>query len=153
MFLASVLKWVSGGLLFLWLITLVGYQVERRGHAKAKERIVELVQLREADRRSYTAAQAEAKARNIAEVARIEQRQKEVTHEVVSDYRRQLADLRLRAQARANPGVAGGSRSPAIPAAPGGADEDGLRVSERLQAEEIELRLMHLQNWIERQSR
>jgi hypothetical protein len=43
MFLASVLKWVSGGLLFLWLITLVGYQVERRGHAKAKERIVELV--------------------------------------------------------------------------------------------------------------
>jgi hypothetical protein len=153
MFLASVLKWVSGGLLFLWLITLVGYQVERRGHAKAKERIVELVQLREADRRSYTAAQAEAKARNIAEVARIEQRQKEVTNEVVSDYQRQLAALRLRAQARANRSAAGGSRSPAIPAAPGGADEDGLRVSERLQAEEIELRLMHLQNWIERQSR
>jgi hypothetical protein len=153
MLLAPLLKYASAGLLFLWLITMVGYQVERRGHAKAKERIVELVQLREADRRSYAAAQAEAKARNIAEVARIEQRQKEVTHEVVSDYRRQLADLRLRAQARANPGSSRGSGSPAIPATPGGADEDGLRVSERLQAEEIELRLMHLQNWVERQSR
>ena len=148
------MKWISGGLLFLLILTGIAFKLEQRAHGKAKQRIVELTELRVRDRANYESAQREAAEKNKAQVEKIEQRQEAKTNEVVSDYRRQLADLRLRSQARAHQGAPGGPGVSGVPKAAPGVDADGLPDApcDHLCAQEIELRLMHLQNWVERQA-
>jgi hypothetical protein len=62
--------------------------------------------------------------------------------------------VRLREQrTAAAKGSTGAARASETSAPAAGADDHGLQLSpdEYLQAQEIELRLMHLQNWVERQ--
>ena len=104
-----------------------------------------------ADRQSYERAQAQAKARNEATIKRVEHEQEAITDRVRSDYARDLD--RLRRQAAQRP--AGGAQASPDGKAPGGAGEtDPVRLPpERLlRAQEIELRLKHLIDWVNRQS-
>lgn len=151
--LNPLFKYATAGLVFVAMILGLALHMERRSHAKAKVRIAELVEMREADRKAYAAAQAEAAARNKAEVARITAKQEKVTHEIASDYQRQLAALRLRSQARANRGATGSTGVSGVPQAPGGADENGVPdpSCDLLCAQEIELRLLYLQRWVSQQ--
>jgi len=106
------------------------------------------------DRATYEQAQKNAAAQNKAHVADVEAQQKRISDETQSAYASDHAELiRLRQQQRASKGSTGGTGSspPTSPAQ--GADGDELQLSpdEHLQASEIELRLMHLQNWVEQQ--
>ncbi len=138
---------------FAFAALALAWQIEKRSHAKAKARIVELVELRKSDRASYEAAQREAATNNKADVAKIEARQERITNEATSSYRRELADLRLRAQTRANRGSPNQPGLPGVPKAPGGTDGDGVPDApcDDLCASEIELRLKHLQDWVSEQ--
>lgn len=133
---------------------ILAWQLEKRHAGKLSERVTQLTQLRAADRQSYEAAQAQAQAKNKADLERIKSQQERISDEVVFDYQRELADLRLRAQGRANQGSAGKPGISGVPQTAPRADADGLQLSpdERLQAQEIELRLLFLQNWIVEQS-
>jgi predicted phage gp36 major capsid-like protein len=149
-------KYLGGGLLFVCLMLGIALNVERRGHAKARQRIVELTELRVSDRARYEAAQREAAEKNRANVARIEADQRRITHEVQSDLTARLERLRreLRANPQANPGPAGGAGSPAAPVArPGAPQETRLCPSaeELLRGAENEERHDQLITWIERQ--
>lgn len=130
----------------------IALKAEKHHSARLQTQLIKCTQGREADRDAYAKAQEGAKAKNIAHVAVKEAESKRITDETQSAYARDHAELiRLRQQApRGAPGRAGLSQAPA-PAA--GADADGLHLSpdEHLQASEIELRLMHLQNWAEKQ--
>jgi hypothetical protein len=108
-----------------------------------------------ADRATYEAAQQRAAAENKANVAAKEAESKRITDETQSAYQRDHAELvRLREQrTAAAKGSTGAARASETSATAAGADDHGLQLSpdEYLQAQEIELRLMHLQNWVERQ--
>ena len=107
------------------------------------------------DRASYAQAQRDAAAANKAEVARIEQQSQRITDETQTAYQRDLAELRrLRGESAAAKGSAGSAGAAKDGATAGGSHADGLPVppSDDVQAaSEIELRLMHLQNWVEQQ--
>jgi hypothetical protein len=109
---------------------------------------------RVADRESYRKAQADAAQANKAHVAQIEQQYQRNSDDERQAYLRDHAELvRLRNQ-HATPSGAPGSAGPSpSPAPSGGADGDELHLSadEHLQASEIELRLLHLQNWVLKQ--
>jgi hypothetical protein len=153
----ATLKLIGWGVIaFAFIACLAALRLEQAHSAKLSAQLHECSTLRHADWESYVRAQTEAQAKNNAHVAQIEQHQAEITHEVSSDYARQLADLRsrLRPQAApAAPGSAGGAQAPGVPEASSGADGDGLLVSpsDRLHASEVELRLLYLQKWIEGQ--
>jgi hypothetical protein len=104
-----------------------------------------------ADRKSYETAQVQAKAKNEATLQRVKHEQETITDRVKSDYARDLDRLRHQAA----PGIARGAQASPDGKAAGGTDADGLRLSpdEHLQASEIELRLMYLQNWVDEQLR
>lgn len=105
-----------------------------------------------ADRQSYTRAQDEAAAKNKADIARIQQKQKEVSDATENRYNRDLAELRrLRSQApRRAPGKPGVSQ---VPDAPGTAPQEELRLpaDQLLRAQEIELQLNSLIDWVNEQ--
>lgn len=109
-----------------------------------------------ADRTAYEQAQKDAAAKNLAAVGRVEAQYQRNSDDERQSYLDDLARVRadnqrLRSQgASAAPGATGATGSPEAGAAAPGADGDELHLSpdEHLQASEIELRLMHLQNWI-----
>ena len=124
----------------------VGYPPDERAWARAGEHWLAL-----ADRQAYKAAQEQAKAKNEATIQRVEHEQEAITDRVRSDYARDLD--RLRRQAAQRP--AGGAKASPDGQAPGGAGEtDPVRFPpERLlRAQEIELQLKHLIDWVSRQS-
>ena len=126
---------------------------EKRHSAKVEAQLLKCDQQRHADQEAYAKAQADAQAANRAHVEQIEQQYQRNSDDERQAYLRDHAELvRLRQHPTAQ-GAASGAGSPAAPAPTQGADGDGLRLSpdEHLQAQEIELRLMHLQNWVERQ--
>lgn len=111
-----------------------------------------------ADRSNYVVAQAEAAAKNKAAVNKVEQQYQRNSEDERQAY---LSDLaKLRAQ-RLHPRVAApqGSTGPASPSAPDSAapriDDSGVCVpatSDVCEAgAEIELKLMHLQDWVAKQ--
>lgn len=106
---------------------------------------------READRKAYSDAQAAAKAKNEATIKRVEHEQDRITQDVRTSYARDLERLRRQAA----PGHAGGTQAPDNGKAAGGADGDGLRVppEDLLRAQEIELRLLYLQRWVNEQTK
>jgi FtsZ-interacting cell division protein ZipA len=148
-----IFKYLSGGLAIALLIFIGLWKMEQRRGDKLERRVVELVELRKADRKAYEAAQAEAERRNKETVQKIEERNEAITNRVRSDYQRDLE--RLRQQSKANRGKAGGPGVSSVPKATGGADADGVQDApcDNLCAQEIELRLMHLQNWVSGQFR
>jgi len=125
--------------------------------AKTAKELKDEQAARAADRQAYTKAQTDAAAKNKAQVAATEQQYKKVSDDERQAYLSDLAKLRadrVRQQRASAPSGAAGSAGPSTPSAPaGGADGDGLHLSpdEHLQAQEIELRLMHLQDWVEKQ--
>ncbi len=141
--------WIVGG--FAVAVLIIAWQVELRHARKLSERVVVLTQLRAADRQSYEAAQAQAKANNQAQVQKIEAQNEAITNRVRSDYQRDLD--RLRGQARANRGAAGRAPISGVPQAAPGVDADGLPDApcDHLCASEIELRLLYLQRWVAEQ--
>jgi hypothetical protein len=116
---------------------------------------------READRQAYAKAQSDAAQQNKAQVAQIEQQYQRNSDDERQAYLSDLAKLRassVREQTPSAPSGETGSANPSAPsAATGRADGDGLQVHQAADvptsedAAEIELRLMHLQDWIEKQ--
>jgi hypothetical protein len=111
-----------------------------------------------ADRASYQQAQKDAAAQNQAQVAAVEQQYQRNSDETNDAYARDHAELvRLRKQRdEAAKGSSGGSGSSHANPASGGADGDGVQVppaddlqKTRDDAADIELRLMHLQNYVD----
>lgn len=149
--LNSLTKYALGGLLFLTLMLAVAWQVEVRHARKSDQRIVELTELRKSDRASYEAAQIQAEEKNKARVQQIEKQQESINEKARSDYARDLD--RLRAQSRTPQGSAGGSKAPGVPqAAPGTPPEVvSLPPAELLRAQELELRLNALIDWVNEQ--
>src|SRR4051812_13274762 len=100
----------------------LAWQIEKRGHSKANQRIVELTELRKSDEARFEAAQAQAEAQAKANVARVQSEQQRITSNVQSDYARELAALRARflRASTAHPGQPKGAAVPPGSAAPGG---------------------------------
>jgi hypothetical protein len=155
--LSPLLKYIAGGLAILCVVLGIALKVEQAHARKSATRVVELTQLRAADRASFIAAQKQAEADAQANVQRVTIQQQRITSDVQSDYARQLADLRARFMraSRADPGKPQGPTVPANGAAPGGTDDSAreqLLPSERQLAAEISLLLKSLQDWFRRQS-
>jgi hypothetical protein len=150
--LSPALKYIAGGLLILTLALSVALHIERHSLAKAKERIVELNQLRAADRASYEAAQAKSQADNQAQVTKVKAQQEQISEKARSDYSRDLE--RLRVQARTNQGAAGSAGASGVPQTASGADAEKLCVpsGRLLQAQELELRNNALIDWVNGQA-
>jgi hypothetical protein len=107
-----------------------------------------------ADRQAYQKAQADAAQSNKAQVQKIEQSYQRNSDDERQAYLRDLAQLRAdRMRRQAPPGSPGPTGSPAPQPPASGTDGNGLQLSpdQYLQAQEIELRLMHLQDWVEKQ--
>ena len=156
MLTGPLFKYLSGGLAIALLIFIGLWKMEQRRGDKFERRVTELTELRKSDRASYEAAQREAKAKNEAEVARIEARQKEITDNAKDSYARDLAELRrLRSQTRAPGSAPGRPGVSVVPETTGGAD-GAARVcvpeSDALRSAETELRLLHLQRWLREQT-
>lgn len=106
------------------------------------------------DRKAYEQAQRDAQVKNDADVSRIVGEQEKVNAEAKSRYERDLARLRsggVRKDLAAPPGSAGCAEAGADGKAAAGVDgTDQLCVSRSLilRGAEIELQLMHLQDWI-----
>lgn len=144
------------GIVMLGLVLVICYQSGqiKKWHGRSNE----LAELRKSDAAAWQAAAVTATAQNKAQIVKVETQQAQITKEVANDYETQLTDLRanakrLRATPKADPGGTDGTGSPASGNSASGTDADGMPLSAdaALQAQEIELRLMHLQNWVERQ--
>lgn len=110
-----------------------------------------------ADRKAYTKAQSDAHAQNVADVQRVEAKQKEITNETVSTLNARLE--RIRGELRATPSAPSGlTDKPQV-------SEDGttpcrafdpswlcVSPADRLRAAENEERHDQLIDWVERQS-
>lgn len=144
---------------FAFIACLAALRMEQAQNDKLKAQLHECTTLRQSDRDSYAKAQADAAKTNREQVAKVEQQQKEITHEIATDYARQLADLRnrLRSQAApAAPGATGTTGSSAIRDPAAGADGQAgvpLPPAELLRAAENELQLDQLISWVERQTK
>jgi hypothetical protein len=112
---------------------------------------------READRNAYVKAQADAAAKNKAQIQQIEQQQQKVTDDVEARYRADHARLLAGGVQPANPAPASPTSKPGAPtpgAAPGGPDGQAVPLSgpELLRAQETELQLNALIDWVLQQS-
>jgi hypothetical protein len=124
--------------------------------AKAAKALKDEQAARAADRQAYTKAQTDAAAKNKAQVAATEQQYKKVSDDEKDAYARDHAELvRMRAQRDAAERAAGAAGSPKDSAAGPATDGHGVPVSAaddlqktRDDAADIELRLMHLQNYV-----
>jgi FtsZ-interacting cell division protein ZipA len=153
MLTGPLFKYLSGGLAIALLIFIGLWKMEQRRGDKFERRVTELTELRKSDRASYEAAQREAKAKNEAEVRQIEERHEQISDRVRSDYRRDLE--RLRSQTKAPGSKTSGPGVSVVPETTGGADgADPLRLSpdQLLRAQELELQLKYLIEWVQRQS-
>ena len=157
-FLAKLNAWqiLCVGLGLFALVQHFSLAGERRHSAKLQKQLTECVSARHADQQSYAEAQREAQVQNKAQVQKIEQQYQRNSDDERQAYLDDLAKLRamrMRPQIRTTPGPANPANPSPAPAPSGRADADGLRLSpdQYLQAQEVELRLMHLQNWVAQQ--
>lgn len=127
---------------------------------RARENVRHCTAAREVDQRAYQAAQDEAAAENKLQVQKIEQQSKRISDDERQAYLSDLAKLRAYNERLRSPQAA--PRRPASPASPpkapapaSGADGNGLQVPSlndlHDEASVIELRLMHLQNYVREQ--
>lgn len=109
-----IFKYVSGGLLIACMILGLALKIERAHSHKLSNRVTEITQLREADRRNYAAAAKEAELKNREDVARKEAEYRRNNDEAVSNLNARIERLRreLSAQSGADQGSAGGSSPP-----------------------------------------
>jgi hypothetical protein len=150
---------VLGAAISLILGILLGVQkMETRHWKKQADQYEALYHHEHATVLGLVEAQEEAKADNQAQVRKIEQQYQRNTDDERQAYLRDLAKLRadrMRSQGKAAPGNPNPAPAPAAPSPSPGADGTRLCVpAESALCEagaEIELRLMHLQNLLERQ--
>jgi hypothetical protein len=132
-------------------------KVEKRHSAKLQGQVVKIqfaynkcVKDRTHDFQLYQDAQDIADRNNKAEVQRIERNSQRITDEAQSAYARDHAEL-IRLRREGNKGSAGSSSPSQDGSATQGADgTSGLSLSpeEVLRAQELELRLRNLQQWV-----
>jgi hypothetical protein len=151
-------KLIVGGVLTVAFVGMfIALKVEHRHNVKLQVQVERLNDLRAQDKANYEAAAKAAEAEQNARLTRVKSQQEQVTHEVTTDYQRQLADLRarfLRAKPKADSGVSPGATVSGVPNATPGTDEgtgEQLSPSERQLAAEISLRLRYLQEWVRKQ--
>jgi hypothetical protein len=155
----GVVRWLSerslAELACIALALALAVQTVRLHHAqgvlaKARSALKAEKAGRAADRASYVKAQADAAAKNKAEVKAKEAQSQRISDNAKTAYERDLADLhRLRQRtAQGSPGKPGTSKDGAAAAGADGADQLPLPPQELLRAQEIELQLMHLQGWV-----
>jgi hypothetical protein len=124
---------------------------------RAKINLNECREGRKADREAYERAQRQAQELNDAEVSRIVTEQDKINAETKSRYDRDLDRLRaggLRKDLAAPPGSAGCSQASTDGKAAAGVDGPAavcVLTEDLLRGAEVELRLLHLQNWIKEQ--
>lgn len=169
LFRANIPATVFGALAALFAIIAIVQTVQLDGFLwfdgakdkleKSERNLSECREGRKQDRANYVQAQRDAKARNEAEVQRIESEQQRITHDIQARYDRDLERLRaerLRKQS-APQSVARGSQAGPVPGAAPGADGQDVSVprSELLRCEddaaEIELGRNALIDWVNQQ--
>ena len=143
------------------LVMLLAVQSVRLGNRtnqleREKINLNECREGRKQDRAAYEQAQRDAKAKNEAEVARIEAEQEKINADAKSRYERDLSRLRaggLRKDLAAPKGAAGCAEASAVPDPAKGTDAEVLCVSRSdvMRAAESELRLNGLIDWINEQ--
>lgn len=140
------------------LIDHLALLASHRHSAKVEKQLYATTVQLAAERAAYAAAQAKAAVANKTQVAGTEAQYKRISTDEGQSYRSDLAALRaanqrLRSQASASAGDSGSAASSPDGAAGPGTDATRLQVPQTadVQAEdaaEIELRLMHLQNYV-----
>jgi hypothetical protein len=114
-------------------------------------------QARKADRQSYIAAQAQAKANNLQQVRTIEQKQEANNGQAISNLRTDLERIRreLRTPAGTDKGPAGSAGTPEADSPGGTSDPSCLHLTpeERLRGAEDEARHAELVNLIKQAKR
>lgn len=164
--IAAIRLWreglVGALLVALGLIWLGKAQTERRNH-RLEASLAAAGRVIEQERASVRAASARARAEDAARAARAERDQERISRETASEYQKQIADLRRRADALrvqlapagADSGGRGGPAVSGLPDAPGRADgaagQAGLPAEDALIASEQALRLKALQDWVRAQ--
>ena len=150
-------KIIGMGLLCLLLaVSVVRGNHFRNQRDQARINLNECREGRKADREAYAQAQRDAKAKNEAEVARIEKEQEQISAEAKSRYQRDLDRLRnggLRKDLAAPKGSAGCATASADGKAAAGVDAEVMCLDRSvvLQAAEAELRLNSLIDWVTEQ--
>jgi hypothetical protein len=163
---ANIAATVFGGLAAIFAIIAVAQTVKLNGFLwfdgvqdkleTATTNLNECREGRKQDRATYEQAQRDAKAKNDADVARIQAEQEKVNAEAKSRYNRDLRRLRnggLRKDLAAPKGSAGCSEASANGKATAGADAEKLCVSRSdvVRVAEAELRLNALIDWVNEQ--
>jgi hypothetical protein len=163
---ANIAATVFGGLAAIFAIIAVAQSVKLNGFLwfdgvqdkleTATTNLNECREGRKQDRATYEQAQRDAKAKNDADVARIQAEQEKVNAEAKSRYNRDLRRLRnggLRKDLAAPKGIAGQGGAPGVPQAACRDDAENLCVSRSLvmRAAEIELGRNALIDWINEQ--
>lgn len=113
-----------GALALAFLALFVALKMERAHSAKLQSQVIACSEARKADRSAYEAAQAKAAADNLSHVRQVENQQRRINEETVSDLNARLERLRreLRSQGTAadqspanGAGSSEGSGGPATP--------------------------------------
>lgn len=147
---------MSPWLAILMLLGIVAYQGSQIH--KWHNQTLECSAARHADQQSYAQAQSDAQAKNKAQVAKVKTEQERITGNVEKSYEADLARLRaerLRSPsgAPASPSRGPGAGKPGT--APGGPAPEAVPLSsdDLLQAQETELQLNALIDWVEGQAK
>lgn len=164
-FIGTVWGKVSAGLLVV-LALYAGFQAMQARHFKklyVSEQTAHKLTVA-----NYRAAAAKAQADATANAKRVLTEQQQITQEVSSDYQKQLADVRARADAlrvrlasAGNPRGADAGRASQVPAPAGRPDAapaqdrlpaEGWALEDRVIATEQALQLVALQDWVRKQA-
>jgi hypothetical protein len=158
-FLGSLNAWqllCIGLALFAGLQTIRLHAEQRHAH-KVEAQLSKVIAARKADREAYAKAQADARAKNLADIQRTEQRQKEISDARVADLNARLE--RIARELRDNPSAKGSAGRTPIPEtgpAPCRASDPAwlcLSPADRLSAAENEERHDQLIDWVIQQSK
>lgn len=156
--LTSLSFWqiMFGTAMFLAGWQYLGKRAEQRHAHKVEAQLSKAVAARQADREAYAKAQADARAKNLADIQRTEQRQKEISDARVADLNARLE--RITRELRDNPtakGSAGRTPIPETGPAPCRAYDPAwlcLSPADRLLAAQNEERHDQLIDWVIGQS-
>ena len=159
-FLGKLNIWQLGCIVLALIATVqtLRLHAEQRHSTKLSEQVAKCDAARRADRQSYVTAQQQAQAANKAQVQKIEQQYQRNSDNEREAYLSDLAKLRagrVRPQASTPASPSGPTGAPAPSGPSGGIDGSGevrLSSEEFLRAQEIELQLMHLENWVREQT-
>jgi hypothetical protein len=152
----SLAELAALALVALCLIQFISIRADHREIAKLKSQISKCAQARKADQDAYRKAQSDAAVKNKAQVEHVKAEQEKINEDVATKYERDLARLRA-GNVRNGPAPSGPTSHPGPPdagKAPSGIGGQvvSLPGPELLRAQEIELQLNALIDWVNGQS-